>query len=215
MDEEFWHARWRENRTAFHEDRPHSQLLDHFDRLGLRAGDTVHVPLCGKSFDLDWLVNRGLRVIGVEFNRQAVEEVFARQSLTPDIRNVGNLVCFSTDPLDIYVGDFFDLTGAMLGGVDAVYDRAALVALPAEARPQYASYLSEITGNAKQLLITLDYEQGQMNGPPFSVPGREIQSLYESAYDAELLSRRNISGPLAQRCSGTEEAWLLNPKRTI
>ena len=212
MDEEFWQARWRENRTGFHENRPHTQLLEHFDSLGLHAGDTVHVPLCGKSLDLDWLIARRLRVIGVEFSRQAVEEVFARQSLVPEIRNAGSLVCFSADALEIFVGDVFELTGAMFGAVDAVYDRAALVALPADTRPAYAAHLCETTGHAKQLLISLDYDQAQMNGPPFSVPEAEIRRLYENGYGVELLSRRDISGPLAQRCSGTEEAWLLNPK---
>ncbi|MDA4847576.1 thiopurine S-methyltransferase [Hoeflea poritis] len=212
MDEEFWQIRWRENRIGFHEGRPHEQLVDHVESLGLSEGDTVFVPLCGKSLDLDWLLSRNLRVVGAEFNRQAVEEVFARQSLVPEIRDAGSLIRFSADALDIFVGDVFALTAAMLGAVDAVYDRAALVALPPETRPGYASHLSGITGQAKQLLIGLDYDQAQMNGPPFSVPEEEIRRLYESGYGAELISRRPISGPLARRCSGTEEAWLLIPK---
>ncbi|WP_136659672.1 thiopurine S-methyltransferase [Nitratireductor sp. XY-223] len=212
MDEEFWQARWRENRTGFHEDRPHEMLLGHFDRLGLSAGDAVFVPLCGKSVDLDWLLDRGLRVTGVEFSRQAVEEVFARLALTPQIRDAGNTICFSAGALQIFVGDFFDLTGSMLRRTDAVYDRAALVALPGHARPGYASRLADLTGAARQLLISLDYDQSQMDGPPFSVPEREIRDLYENGFDVELLSRREIAGPLAQRCDGNEEAWLLDPR---
>ena len=85
MDEDFWQNRWRQNQIGFHEDQANSLLLNFFDRLDLRAGDKVLVPLCGKSLDLDWLIGQKLHVVGVEFNKEAVEEVFTRMNLVPDV----------------------------------------------------------------------------------------------------------------------------------
>ena len=211
MDEEFWQIRWRENRIAFHENRPNSLLVSHFHRLGLAKGDTVFVPLSGKAVDLDWLSAQKLRVVGVEFNRQAVEEVFARRNIVPDVRTVGRMRRYRAEAFEMFVGDFFDLTADMLGAVDAVYDRAALVALPPDTRANYARHLADITNKARQLLISFDYDQSQTLGPPFSVPGQDISRLYDGLYSAELLASREISGPLAERCQGSENVWLLDP----
>ncbi|WP_419909733.1 thiopurine S-methyltransferase [Hoeflea sp.] len=215
MEEAFWQERWRLNQTAFHEGRPNRLLLEHFDRLALGAGDTVFVPLCGKTMDLDWLYERRLRVVGIEFNREAVEEVFSRLSLVPDMQHTGKLIRFKAGSLEIFVGDFFELTGAMLGHMDAIYDRAALVALPKETRPGYAAHLAKIGGRARQLLISFDYDQGRMDGPPFSVPETEIRAINRTAYRIECLTRQKMSGPLGERSGGDVEAWLLEPEGTI
>ena len=64
MDEAFWEARWSLNQIAFHEDKPNSLMLDYFDRLAVRPGDVLFVPLCGKAVDLDWLMSEGFKVVG-------------------------------------------------------------------------------------------------------------------------------------------------------
>lgn len=212
MHEEFWQTRWRANRIGFHESQPNSLLLENFHRLALKAGDTVFVPLCGKSVDLDWLLAQELRVIGIEFSQQAVEEVFARQNITPEVEQVGALKRFSAERIDIFVGDFFDLNADQLTNIDAIYDRAAMVALPKPSRKKYAPHLTEITKSARQLLVTFDYDQEQMEGPPFSVPEAEIRALYADIYEIELLASRAISGSLSNRCQGSENTWLLKAK---
>ena len=51
-----------------------------------------------------------------------------------------------------------------------MYDRASLIALPPEMRERYARHLAGILPPATQiLLITLDYPQPEMPGPPFAV----------------------------------------------
>ncbi len=211
MDEEFWQARWRENRISFHEAQANNLLIDNFRHLGLRKGDTVFVPLCGKSIDLDWLLTQGLRVVGIDFNRQAAEEVFARLELTPEITEIGPLLRYDTDRITLFVEDFFELDGDDLGDVNAIYDRAALVALPSTTRSKYSERICQLTHCAPQLLITFDYDQTHMDGPPFSVPGEEIQKHYGKNYTIESLISRKISGPLSQRCQGDENVWLLKP----
>ncbi|UWQ80874.1 thiopurine S-methyltransferase [Leisingera sp. S132] len=211
MEQEFWQARWRENRIGFHEAAPNSLLTKHFARLGMQTGQSVFLPLCGKALDLDWLLSQGLRVAGVEFSQGAVEEVFARQGLTPDVTRADGLTCYQSGELTLYAGDFFALSPGHLGAVDAVYDRAALVAVKAEDRMAYAAHLNQITGTAKQLLIGFDYDQSLMDGPPFSVPGSAVNMLYQGSHEISLIEKRAADGRIGERCNTLEQAWLLTP----
>ena len=212
MDPSFWQQRWDAKQIGFHEDKPNELLLRHFAKLGLAPGSRVLVPLCGKSLDLGWLLGQGHTVAGIELSRIAVEELFDELGVTPSIEERGSLTLFSFEDIAVFNGNVFDLTPDDLGPVDAIYDRAALVALPAHMRGDYARQLINLSAAAPQLLITVDYEQAATNGPPFSVPGGEIEKLYGERYSIERLESAPISGRLAQRCSGTEETWLLSPK---
>ncbi|KIC31838.1 hypothetical protein [Leisingera sp. ANG-M7] len=211
MEQEFWQARWRENRIGFHEAAPNSLLTHNFFQLVPAAGQSVFVPLCGKALDLDWLLSQGLRVTGVEFNQGAVEEVFARLGQTPDVSQADGLTRYQSGGLTLYAGDFFSLSPAHLGAVDAVYDRAALVAVKPEDRQAYAAHLNRITGNAKQLLIGFDYDQSLMDGPPFSVPGSTVKVLYQGSHEISLIEERAADGRIGERCNALEQAWLLTP----
>ena len=63
----------------------------------------------------------------------------------PAIAGAGDVKHYSAPDLDIFVGDIFKLTRKALGSIDAVFDRAALVALPEEMRARYASHIADIT----------------------------------------------------------------------
>ncbi|MDC0656771.1 thiopurine S-methyltransferase [Leisingera sp. SS27] len=211
MEQEFWQARWRENRIGFHEAAPNSLLTKHFSQLALEAGQSVFVPLCGKALDLDWRLSKGLRVTGVEFNQGAVEAVFARLGLVPEVCQADGLIRYQSGELTLYTGDFFDLSPVHIGQVDAVYDRAALVAVTPEDRQAYAAHLNRITGTARQLLIGFDYDQSLMDGPPFSVPGSAVHALYQVSHEIRLIEERAADGRIGERCSALEQAWLLTP----
>ena len=202
MEESFWQARWQEGRIGFHEGRPNVLLEKHFARLGLAAGSHVFVPLCGKAFDLDWLLAKGLRVSGIEFSRSAVEEVFARLGLTPEVQQLRGLARYSAGDLTLYSGDFFALRAE---------DLAALVAIAPDRRQDYSGHLAAVTGCARQLLIGFDYDQSTMDGPPFSVPGGMITDLYSARYAVDLLESTPVTGKMAERVDAQEEIWLLTP----
>ncbi|MEW2914508.1 thiopurine S-methyltransferase [Leisingera sp. JC11] len=211
MEQEFWQARWRENRIGFHEAAPNTLLTRHFPLLDLEAGQSVFVPLCGKALDLDWLLSLGLCVTGVEFHQGAVEEVFARLGLTPEVTQADGLTRFQSGDLTLYAGDFFALSPAHLDKVDAVYDRAALVAVKPQDRQAYAAHLNRITGTARQLLIGFDYDQSLMDGPPFSVPGSAVRALYQDSHGITLIEERAAAGRVGARCNALEQALLLTP----
>lgn len=198
-------------RTAFHEGAVNSHLEAHFSRLALQPDNRIFVPLCGKAIDLAWLRAKGQRVVGIELNRSAVEAFFAQLDATPEVTQQGSLLRYHADDIEVYVGDFFTLDAETLGPVDAVYDRAALVALPPDMRLSYGRHLVSITHTAPQLLIVYEYDQSQTDGPPFSVTGDEIATHYDEHFRIDHLSSTPIGGPLAERCSGAENAWSLMP----
>ena len=212
MEEQFWQSRWAAGRIGFHEPAPNRFLTGYLGQLALPPGSHVFVPLCGKALDLDWLLEQGHRVTGVEFNRDAVDEVFARRGLDPVVEPQDGATRLSGGALTLWHGDFFALQEADLGKVDAVYDRAALVALPEPLRSDYAARLTALTGAAPQLLISFAYDQSQTDGPPFSVPEAAIRQLHGGNYEIELLASADISGPLAERARGQEQIWRLTAK---
>ncbi|MEL7311823.1 MAG: thiopurine S-methyltransferase [Pseudomonadota bacterium] len=212
MQAEFWHERWRENKIGFHEAAPNEFLVRHFEAMGLEPGSRIFVPLAGKSLDLSWLEAQGMRVVGVELDESAVRAFFDEAETTTLVSSVGSLQKYRSGDVELLAGDIFDLTPEILGPVDAIYDRAALVALPDEMRARYAKHVVSLTGAAPQLLVAFDYDQTQTAGPPFSVNQTMIEALYRATYSQTLLSRQPITGRLAQRCGGFEESWLLVPK---
>jgi thiopurine S-methyltransferase len=165
--------------------------------------------LCGKTLDIAWLLSQGYRVAGAELSETAITQLFAGLGVEPQILTVGALKHYRTPDIDIFVGNIFDLSGSMLGAVDAVYDRAALVALPEDMRPRYAAHLMEMTNQAPQLLISYVYDQRVMGGPPFSVPNEEVTQHYGRRYDVRLIASTEVPGGLKGKCSATENVWLL------
>lgn len=118
---------------------------------------------------------------------------------------------YQAPSLDIFVGDLFDLTGENLGPVDAVYDRAALVALPESMRRRYAAHLSQITRKAPRLLICFEYDQSQLEGPPFSIDDREVKEIYGEGYESIFLESVDVPGGLKGKCAAKEKVWRLTP----
>ena len=210
LETDFWHDRWQEGRIGFHQDKPSPLLVQHIQSLALRSGDRVFVPLCGKTLDIGWLREQGMRVAGAELSEIAVRQLFEELGTVPEIIVQGALKLYRSDGLDIHVGDIFDLERDVLGRVDAVFDRAALVALPRPMRVKYAAHLAAITSQAHQFLITFDYDQSKMAGPPFSVPDDEVEALYAKAFTLDRLTSVEVEGGLKGMCPATANLWLLS-----
>ncbi|WGL16952.1 thiopurine S-methyltransferase [Microbulbifer bruguierae] len=211
MEKAFWLDKWQRNEIGFHNSEAHPLLVKHFASLGLAPGARLFLPLCGKTLDICWLLAQGYRVAGAELSEMAVQQLFEELALTPEITEEGQLKRYSAAGLDIFVGDFFHLTWEALGKVDAVYDRAALVALPHRMRIEYAKHLGKLTGCAPQLLISFDYDQSQLPGPPFCVDDDEVQGLYSGEYNLELIDAVDVEGGLKGKVAALEKVWLLQP----
>jgi thiopurine S-methyltransferase len=151
-------------------------------------------------------------VAGAELSELAVTELFAELGVTPRQTPAGALTLFSAEGIDVFVGDIFALSADALGPVDAVYDRAAIVALPPALRGRYTAHLAGITRCAPQLLISFDYDQTAMSGPPFSVSASEIREHYDRQFAIECLETRDVPGGLRGQTPATEALYLLTPK---
>lgn len=209
MEKDFWHERWRSNKIAFHESETNQHLIRYFDQLALMTNSRVMIPLCGKSLDLHWILSKGYQVVGIELVEQAVDDFFTTMKVAPKVQKVGAFKHYSFDKLEIFQGDIFDMTTQILGKVDAIYDRAALVALPLEIRRRYSQCLVQLSQKAPQLLITFEYDQSLMDGPPFSIPDPEVFEHYSNLYQVKLLEELQLKEGL-KGVSAVEKIWKLS-----
>lgn len=211
MNPEFWQEKWQKKEIAFHQAAANPLLVRWFNQLALAPGANVFLPLCGKSLDIHWLLAQGYSVVGAELSEIAVQELFAELGLTPVVSSAGNLQLYQADKLQVFVGDIFQLSQHTLGPVAAIYDRAALVALPDAMRQRYAQHLIIISQSAPQLVICFEYDQTQLPGPPFSVDSAEMHKLYSKVYSLNCLEKIEVPGGLKRKCQATESGWLLRP----
>lgn len=212
MEASFWHNRWQTNQTGWHEREVNPLLIAYFPSLHMPPGRRVFVPLCGKSLDLGWLLSQGYAVAGAELSELAVTQLFTELGIKPTISEIGKHKLFHGDRINIFVGDLFDLSRDALGPVDAVYDRAALVALPEAMRMQYTAHLKVLTALAPQLVIGYEYDQAVVPGPPFSVTPDELHRHYGDCYTLTPLARLELPNGLKGKCPATEHVWKLEKR---
>ncbi|HEY1069307.1 MAG TPA: thiopurine S-methyltransferase [Thermomonas sp.] len=193
MQPDFWQQRWAEQQIGFHQATPTPLLLKHWPALGVPAGATVFVPLAGKSLDMAWLAGQGHRVLGVELSQLAVDAFFAEHGLVPEVEETRYGRHHRAGGIELIRGDAFGLDAGLLAGCAAVFDRAALIALPPDLRRRYAGELyARLPAGCRGLLVTLEYPQAERDGPPFSVPEEEVRGLYGADWTVDLLERRTI-----------------------
>ena len=192
MEKDFWLERWALEQTGFHQNETNPYLQQYWQQM---TGQ-VFVPLCGKSLDMLWLSGQGASVLGVELSPIAVQAFFEENSLIANSASNGKFDRFDAEGIRILCGDFFDLTKDDLADVGAVYDRASMVALPPEMRERYVRHLVSILPPAtKILLITFDYPQAEMSGPPFAVSIDEVETLYREYAQVRLLAQVDTLAP--------------------
>lgn len=176
MEPAFWQKRWADNQIGFHQGQVNPYLQAHWPALGLAPGSRVLVPLCGKSLDLAWLAGQGYHVLGVELSRRAVEGFFREHGLEPEVRQQGAFEVWRQGNVELWCGDFFALRAQDIGDCVGLYDRAALIALPLQMRAKYMEALSALLPvRCQGLLVTLNYDQALLDGPPFSVGDEEVR----------------------------------------
>ncbi len=193
MKKDFWLERWERGETGFHQNAINPYLRRYWQGLHVARGGEVFVPLCGKSLDMVWLRQQGFFVLGVELSPIAVQAFFKEQGQTPERASGEKFDNYVADGICLSCGDFFDLRKEDLAQVGAVYDRASLVALPPQMRERYARHLASILPSGTQiLLITFDYPQAEMPGPPFAVSESEVEALYREYAGIRLLSQQDV-----------------------
>jgi thiopurine S-methyltransferase len=193
MDHAFWHERWQQNQIGFHNKAVNSHLQSFWPILQTAQNRKVFVPLSGKTKDILWLLELGCDVVAVELSPLAVQALFAENNLQPEVFQTECFTVNQIDGLRVYCGDFFQLTINELDVCTVVWDRASLVALPVNMREAYADHMQHLLNPGSQiLLVAFNYHQTEMQGPPFSVNQQEVQVLYGSWCDVQLLCTEDI-----------------------
>ncbi len=225
MDNEFWQQRWESGRLGFHQQKVNSRLTKFWNKLQLAHGDTVLVPLCGKSLDMLWLARQGHPVIGIEISNRACRDFYAENELPYTHKDEAQFIKFNSGKfndspfnggaIELWCGDFFNLKPTDMNEVRTVYDRAALIALPESMRTAYVAHLAMILPPHSQVfLISIDYDQTKMKGPPFSVAEHEVHNLFKDQFSTTLITHSSgpdIVGNLSNRGLDTlnEKVYLL------
>lgn len=207
MDATFWHERWQTNQIGFHKSEVNPLLLRHASRLSLNKGQTVFVPLCGKTKDLVWWRDQGLKVTGVELSPIACDDFFREEKITYTKSHHH----YQSESIDLYQQDIFTFKAPQ--GFDFIYDRAATIALPESMRPGYIEKIKSLMEpSTKLLLLTIEYPQDKVPGPPFSVSEAEIRKAF-SGMQTELLEAKSgpLDNPRFQNLEVSEKVFLISP----
>ena len=224
MDSKFWQQRWQDGRIGFHKSDVNPQLTEYFSELAVPISGQVLVPLCGKSVDMVWLAHAGYDVVGVELVETAVQAFFAEQKVIPTITEFTSATVnailkryqgqLAGQTITLWAADIFAISATDIGEINAVYDRAALIALPATMRTDYSAQIVKLSNHAPQLLITLNYDQSKKDGPPFSISQQQLQQYYDTDYKIIELENQSSTLNTASELAVTEQVWLLNPSFT-
>lgn len=219
MEKDYWNHKWKMGDIRFHRNSPHPILVKYF--VSIMPGK-VFVPFCGKSEDLHWLTEQRWKVVGSELNDGACESYFAEHEIKFSKERVGDFTKYATDYLEIWCGDHFKLPKKIFSGITAWYDRGALVALPKEMRKNYIEFFSSAypkfnTEVFQMLLISMEYNRQEIQGPPFNVAESEIRDGLEQILDIELIEK--VHDPLMdqhpkfQGVEVLESVYLLKSKK--
>lgn len=190
--QQFWHQAWSEGRISFHQSSVNTDLVLYWPRLGLSPGARVLVPLCGKSLDMLWLMQQGYIIDGIELSEQAIGQFVNENQLTMIRREQDGMVTYTNKKINIWVDDIFEINPQVFElPLAAIYDRAALVALPKQLRQQYVDFcLATLADKGKILLKTITYNQDLLEGPPFSVEDEEVCKLYSKCKNVQLINKK-------------------------
>lgn len=186
MQKQQWIERWQTGKTSFHMPEPNELLIQYLSVLALQENDIIFVPLCGASIDMLYLIQQGYRVIGCELSEIACQQFFLENKLPYEKTQQANFIVYKADNITLFCGDIFSLTSEHTGKINAIYDRAALIALPADKQNSYAAKLQELMPKLNLFLLSVTHDSA--DGPPFSISKNKIEHIFSVAELTELSS---------------------------
>ena len=193
MERDFWLERWENNQIGFHQDDFSPYLSEHWSSLTKSANCQVFVPMAGKTKDMLWLANEGHTVLGIELSEIAVDAFFAENDLTASKETIGPYVHHTSENIQFICGDFFHLTPEQTNEIKLVFDRASMVAMPVDLRNKYADHMALLLSpGVETLMVSMEYPEGEMSGPPFSVSEADVNALFSKNFEIKLLASIDV-----------------------
>lgn len=209
-----WKKRWQDNRIGWHEDQGNSALKKFWHPQNKKC--SVLVPFCGKSKDLLWLANQGHNVIGVEISDIAINAFFGENNLKyeKETNNGFDSYIAKNASIAIYCGDYFKFN---ICGLDALYDRGSLVAVEPSMRLKYIEHTKSLLHKlAYRFIISLDYEEGYVQGPPHPLKAAEVLSFWSDLKEVSSYNDIANSSPRFKKSGLTElieSIWISKSKK--
>lgn len=193
MEKEYWLNKWLSKDIAFHEQNINPDLITHIHALNLHPGDSILVPLCGKTKDMIWLANEGFNIIGIELSPIACSEFFSEMNISPQMTKQAKFTRYKHNNIELLCGDIFDLTSSDLPTIHAVYDCKALIALPSDMRKRYVDHLVSCLGTKISILLLTRETNCNINPPPYSVESDEVNLLYSPYFNIHQAKCASVS----------------------
>jgi len=207
MTKEYWFAKWKHNDIKFNQDEVNVYLQHYYSKLNLKECDPVFIPLCGKSIDMLWLLQKNHPIVGVELSPIACQSFFEENNLPYQLKTHNHFTIYYNSAITLYCGDFFELTKNLTGNIKAVYDRGGFIALPPKIQNRYVEHMiTLLPAGSKVLMNTLDYDQQKAVGPPYSSPFATIKRLYEPHFNVDRLEHKPYDVPEHLKAKGLQTA---------
>lgn len=146
-----------------------------------------------------WLAQYG-NVIGTDLSSIACKDFFIEQGISPNVEKTGLFTCFSSKQISLYQGDFFSLNPEDFPTFDWIYDRAAIIAMPSESQKAYVDKLTSfMQPETKIFLLSLEFPQSELSGPPFSTSQSQIFALFDGFNCEKIVEQELKNKQFAQR----------------
>lgn len=208
METSFWHQCWEKDQIGFHQDDfnplmmklwPRFQAWQEGQGRSSEQPSVIFVPLCGKSADMLYIASQQ-KVIGAELSDIACRDFYLDNHIPYQLTNTAIFGHYQSERIDLYQGDFFALTPQHVNTCQHIFDRAALVALPKALRAQYVAHLRGLFPAKTELfLLSLEYPEGEIKGPPFNVTENEVNSLFKGCKITKVLTEPLSDQQFARR----------------
>ena len=204
MEAPFWQQCWEKDHIGFHQDDFNPLLTELFQQWADQPSakgqpSSVFVPLCGKSSDMLYIAGHN-KVLGAELSEIACRDFYAENNIAVAVSDESRYVHYHSERIDLYQGDFFALTAEDVESCRLIYDRAALVALPESLRTQYVVHLRSLfPAKTKLLLLSLEYPEGEIEGPPFRVTEQEVNALFAGCSIEKVITQPLSDSRFARR----------------
>ena len=201
MTAEFWDKLYQSNRDEWTSESADKTLIQHLDALtGGRTGLDILVPMCGKTAVMMTLLEKGHRVVGIEWSLTSVLQFFEEHGLTYDKSTISvgevEIAVFTgkEKPLTLYCGDFFlfQRENVTLTSFDCVFDHGAIGCFECskEKRQAYAKIISSLTKPRGKLLFSFfDYIHSEHPSVPFAITEEEVCELYRDSFEPPKLQQ--------------------------
>ncbi|GFR75295.1 thiopurine S-methyltransferase [Elysia marginata] len=201
----YWDQEYKNGRIRWHRDQVHQILVNHYDKLNPGGKHSrVLVTMCGMSEDMNWLVDRGLQVIGIDFAKHALHKFMCldgQEWTGCPVKELGHdAKLFTRDDgkIKLFYGDVLNLSPEIDGKFDAIYDCSSIHNLPKPKASRMANVLKKILNPGGRILLdAIDYdlkilELEDLNlqapvPPPYPMNLKDVKELFEPECTVELV----------------------------